>query len=144
VLDARVTGDLDAWARAAAKAASDEIEAQVGSRTRRVYTEARAAWPVRRADRPAPHPRGFSRSRLGSEVLDDGDAIRGRIANDSGYAYFIRSKRFDVPDGNTTPAGRDGKRHVWSALVRGPMDRAASDLVAKLRAAIVAAVERVR
>lgn len=64
MLDAKVNGDLDAWARAAAKAAMEATRAEIARVTDGVYAQARALWPVRRPEMHANHPRGYSKSRL--------------------------------------------------------------------------------
>jgi hypothetical protein len=194
VLDAKVTGDLDAWARAASRAAIEATRELVGGITSEVYNAAKSAWPVRPKEMVADHPRGYSRSRLGDSVRLEGDGTTvGRIANDANYAYMIKSRRVEVPAGSQYEAAwgrkmlslleqqqriqasggiytrsqsgksalttkryranqrkirqhaaraRDAK-HVWTLLVREPMERKSANLREQLAAAVVKAVEGV-
>lgn len=145
MFDAKITGDLEAWGRQAARAAEDAVLGVVGGVTRDVYTTARSLWPVRQPGRSADHPRGYSRSRLMQDAKVDGAEVIGKIADDAKYAYMIRSKRVDVPDGSAgVPVGKDGKRHVWSLLVREPLTRKSAGIRDRMIAAIVHAVETVR
>lgn len=195
MIDAKVTGDLDAWARAAAGAIDGAVRAEISAVTESVYAEAKRLWPIRQPDRPANHPRGYSRSRLSENVRGgaDGEVI-GRLANDAGYAYQIKSRRVEAPEGSQYTAAWGGKmlalleeqerivqsgriftarqsgkgaiyskaykrnqrrireqaarakdaKHVWTLLVREPTERKSEGLRERLRAAILAAVERVR
>lgn len=145
MLDVKVTGDLEAWAREAAKAATRATEESVGATTREVHADAKARWPVRRPDRPANHPRGYSRDRLAQTVGMDENGVFGKVSNDSGYAYFVRSSRFELPPGSPgVRTSKDGKRHAWTALVREPAERKSVGLRDRLKDAIVRAIEGVR
>lgn len=145
MFDAKIHGDLEAWGRQAAQAAESAVLGVVGGVTRDVYTTARLLWPVRPANRSADHPRGYSRSRLQQEAKIDGADVVGKVSDDAKYAYMIRSKRFELPDGSQgVKVGKDGKRHAWTALVREPMERRAQGIRERMIGAIVSAVERVR
>ena len=145
MMDVKVNGDLEAWADAAVRAAVGATETSVGLTIREVYTDAKQRWPVRPANRSADHPRGYSKARLAQSVTADADGATGRIANDSGYTFFIRSKRVDLPSGSTVrPTRNDGKVHVWTALVREPAERASVGLRDRIRSAILKAIEGVR
>ena len=145
MFDAKIHGDLEAWGRQAARAAEEAVLGVVGGVTRDVYTTARSLWPVRPPGRSADHPRGYSRSRLTQDARVDGAEVVGKIADDAKYAYMIRSKRVELPSDSAIKVVNPGGRiHVWTALVREPMERRAQGIRDRMIAAIVSAVERVR
>ena len=194
MLDAKVNGDLDAWARAASRAALEATRQTIADITGDVYTRARSLWPVRPPEMQANHPRGYSKSRLDESVRLEGDGTTvGKVKNDADYAYLIKSRRVEVPPGSqyeaawgrkmlalleqqqriqqsggiytktqsgksalTTKRYRTNQRkirqhaarakdakHVWTLLVREPMERESAGLRDKLTEAIAKAVEGV-
>lgn len=194
MFNAKITGDLEAWGKQAGEAAYQAVRAEIKQTTDGVYATAKALWPVRRPEQYASHPRGYSKSRLAESLRQDGDDVVGKIANDAGYAYQIKSRRVETPAGSQYEAAygrrllalleqqqrivssgrifrqtqrgeqsvlsasyrknqrairrqaaraKDAK-HVWTLLVKEPLERASADLRERMIAAIVSAVERVR